>query len=78
MVHTIEKDVCIGCGKCVQTCPLDVLRLVDGKAEIVYPDDCMTCYLCEHNCPVGAVFVHPFKEAPPLIFPGILDAKKGG
>jgi NAD-dependent dihydropyrimidine dehydrogenase PreA subunit len=37
-----------------------------GKAFIAYPEDCMTCYVCEMNCPSGAISVHPFKEVLPL------------
>ena len=78
MIQLIRTEQCIGCGQCVQICPLDVLRLHEGAAVIAYPDDCMTCYLCEHTCPAGAVFVHPFKEAPPPVFPGILGIKQKG
>jgi ferredoxin len=39
-----------------------------GKAYIAYPDDCMTCFECEVECPSTAIGVHPFKEAlPPTI-----------
>lgn len=73
MISKIDPDKCIGCGTCTRKCPLDVFRLVDKKSVIAYPDDCMTCYLCERSCPVGAIFVHPFKEAAPPVFPGILE-----
>lgn len=35
-------------------------------ALIAYPEDCMTCFECEVECPVHAVTVHPFKEELPL------------
>jgi len=41
----------------------------ENKAYIAYPDDCMTCFLCERMCPSGAIFVHPFKELLPTTFP---------
>jgi heterodisulfide reductase subunit A-like polyferredoxin len=37
-----------------------------SMATIAYPEDCMTCYDCEVQCPVGAIKVHPFKEVLPL------------
>ena len=47
---------CIGCGTCVEICPLDTIRLNDeGKAFIAYGDDCMTCFKCERLCPAGAI-----------------------
>ena len=30
----VNKDVCIGCGSCVGSCPVEAISLVDGKAEI--------------------------------------------
>ena len=45
----------------------------EKKAEIRYPEDCMTCYICELACPAEAIFVHPFKAVPPEVLPGILE-----
>ena len=70
MIANIDREKCVGCGTCVERCPLDTLRLDGaGKAYIAYPDDCMTCYVCERLCPVGAIFVHPFKEILPSVYP---------
>ncbi|MDO4280612.1 MAG: ferredoxin family protein [Peptococcaceae bacterium] len=70
MITNIDKEKCIGCGLCVERCPLDTLRLgEDGKAFIAYPEDCMTCFICERHCPKGAIFVHPFKEMLPSVYP---------
>ena len=56
-----------------------LLRLgEDGKAFIAYADDCMTCYICERLCPSGAIFVHPFREELPPVFPDIPKALGGG
>ena len=30
----------------------------------------MTCFVCDSLCPAGAIFVHPFKEKLPPVFPG--------
>ena len=69
MIQSIYQEKCIGCGTCVEICPLDTIRLNDeGKAFIAYGDDCMTCFKCERLCPAGAIFVHPFKEALPMAF----------
>lgn len=70
MIRSIDKEKCVGCGICVERCPLDTLRLgTDKKAYIAYPEDCMTCFLCERNCPKDAIFVHPFKEILPPVYP---------
>lgn len=70
MISKIDVNTCVGCGTCVERCPLDTLRLdPDGKAYIAYPDDCMTCYICERVCPTHSIFVHPFKELMPTVYP---------
>lgn len=68
MIKEIYEDKCTGCGLCVDICPLDVFRMdeLGEKAIIKYPDDCMTCFECELNCPEEAIYVHPFKEELPL------------
>ncbi|MGM9525835.1 MAG: ferredoxin family protein [Peptococcaceae bacterium] len=72
LISNIDKNKCRGCGLCVANCPLDTIRLdTDQKAYIAYPDDCMTCFVCERICPAGAINVHPFKEELPTVFPDI-------
>ena len=76
MIENIDKTKCLGCGLCVLNCPLDVIRMdLDKKAHIMYPDDCMTCFLCERICPAGAINVHPFKEILSAVFPNIIFEK---
>lgn len=79
MIESINAELCVGCGMCVKSCPLDALRLNDdGKAFIAWPEDCMTCYICERLCPSGAINVHPFREELPPIFPDIARELGGG
>jgi len=65
-IERIDHDLCTGCGTCVDSCPMDVIRMDknEGKAIIVYPDECMLCLYCERDCPVGAIYVSPVKTAP--------------
>ena len=62
MIESLSKDKCIGCGKCVEICPMDVFRMDtrDGKSVIMYRDDCQTCFQCELECPAQAIKVSPF------------------
>ncbi|MDB9822570.1 ferredoxin family protein [Deltaproteobacteria bacterium] len=68
MIEKIDEAKCNGCGTCVEVCPLDTFRIDtdNGKAYIAYNDDCITCFVCEMNCPTEAIYVHPFKEALPM------------
>ena len=58
------KETCTGCGICVASCPMDVIRLEKTgkkkKAAIKYRLDCMSCFNCEFDCPVpGTIYVSP-------------------
>lgn len=53
---SIDKDKCIGCGKCVSGCPVTMLELINKKAAITNDiNKCILCAECFHNCPVDAI-----------------------
>lgn len=49
----IDTAACVGCGTCTALCPMDNLRLVQGKAEA--RGRCTMCYRCIQNCPKQAL-----------------------
>lgn len=51
----INKEKCIGCGKCTEVCPGTLIELQDKKANMKYPKDCWGCVSCVKECPVGAI-----------------------
>jgi NAD-dependent dihydropyrimidine dehydrogenase PreA subunit len=53
----LDREVCIGCGMCVEVCPHQVFTLNDDKAKISDADHCMECGACRTNCPAGAIEV---------------------
>ena len=59
-IEKIDVDLCVGCGECVLSCPMDVIRMDEAKkkAVIAYPEDCMYCGFCK-DCPVDAITVQP-------------------
>ncbi len=66
-VAHISRDICDGCGICVDYCPNDVFRLdKDNKAIIAYGGDCHTCFTCENDCPVKAIEVSAVVDHFPL------------
>ena len=57
----INKDKCIGCGKCIRDCVSEKLKLIDGKAEFMY-ERCIQCGHCFAICPVNAVTMTNYGE----------------
>lgn len=56
MSIAIDKNKCIGCGKCHDICPGTLIKLdTDKKAYIKYPKDCWGCTSCIKECPVYAI-----------------------
>lgn len=46
-------EACTGCGYCVEACPLNNIRLENGKP--VWGQDCTHCMACICGCPVEAI-----------------------
>ena len=52
--HSIIKDKCIGCGACVEKCPVDAIDLYDYTVDT---ESCVLCFGCINNCPAQAVYM---------------------
>ena len=52
----INKDLCIGCGRCMESCPGNLIHKDSrGLAEIPRVQDCWGCTSCIKECPVSAI-----------------------
>ena len=51
----IDRDRCIGCRKCVEVCPGNLLICKNSKAEIRDVRDCWGCTACVKICPRDAI-----------------------
>lgn len=49
----INIDKCVGCGICAGNCPMQNIRLENGKA--VASSQCTMCYRCISKCPEKAI-----------------------
>ena len=49
-----SAQICTGCSRCVKACPMDAIKLVDGKA-VVDEEVCLGCGLCVRACNRGAL-----------------------
>ena len=50
----IDKDKCVGCGICVEKCPVEAIAMEDEKA-IIDMEKCIHCGTCHNACPHEAV-----------------------
>ena len=54
-ISIIDKDSCVGCGTCIEKCPVGAIELNgDDKAER-NSDWCIGCGVCVHFCPENAI-----------------------
>lgn len=60
-VAKIDADVCIGCVKCVQACPVDAIVGSGKMMHQVVTDYCTGCGLCVAPCPVDCIYVEPIE-----------------
>lgn len=48
------NEKCVGCAKCANNCPLNVIKMVDKK-PVWEKDHCTHCMSCINNCPNNAI-----------------------
>jgi adenylylsulfate reductase subunit B len=55
----IDKEQCVGCGRCVEVCPGNLIKLAEnGKAGIRHIRDCWGCTSCVKECPRNAILFY--------------------
>ena len=51
----IDQERCIGCMRCAEVCPGNLIWKKGEKALIRIPEDCWGCTSCMKACPTGAI-----------------------
>jgi len=50
----VRRDLCIGCGLCIENCPQQAISLLWGQASIDQ-SRCNQCHHCVEICSQGAI-----------------------
>ena len=51
----INQDKCVGCKRCIEVCPGNLIKLENGKAVIKRERDCWGCTSCLKECGKQAI-----------------------
>ncbi len=64
-VSVVDIKRCVGCGKCIQTCPFGAIEEMDfrgmPKANVI-ETICQGCGICTSTCPQGAIQLQHFTD----------------
>ena len=50
----VNDSDCIGCGTCVERCPMEAIDLENATA-FINQNKCIGCGVCAHHCPENAI-----------------------
>jgi len=51
----INQDLCVGCGICVDECPVEAITQEENQKAVINDDECIRCGKCHEACPHDAV-----------------------
>ncbi|HOJ10430.1 MAG TPA: 4Fe-4S binding protein [Clostridiales bacterium] len=53
----VDKEKCIGCGKCEKPAHCTAVK-IENKKSVIDPEKCLGCGICEALCPTKAISMH--------------------
>jgi len=56
-VFHVDKKRCIGCGMCVDACPMKILDIQDAVCVMIDQEKCLECGTCMRECPEDAILI---------------------
>jgi len=63
-VAWIDEERCIGCARCLPTCPVDAIVGASRQMHTVIAAQCTGCELCLPPCPVDCIELRPAPAIP--------------
>jgi len=54
-LSSIDESLCVGCGTCVEKCPVKAIELNDDNKAERNAEWCIGCGVCAHFCPENAI-----------------------
>jgi Na+-translocating ferredoxin:NAD+ oxidoreductase subunit B len=60
-VAYIDENLCIGCVKCINACPVDAIMGAPKLMHTVLKKYCTGCELCVPSCPVDCISMVPLR-----------------
>ena len=58
ILFMVDSKKCIGCGTCVEMCPVGAISFDENNKAKINPDICIKCGTCEAVCPVSAITIN--------------------
>lgn len=52
----LNRELCVGCGKCAESCPAHVIAIKNRKAHF-RKKGCISCFCCQEMCPAKAISI---------------------
>ena len=69
MLQIVARELCVGCGGCVNACPTQSITMVEAEAGFYYPliarETCVDCGRCQDVCP--ALHHEAYSGQPPSL-----------
>lgn len=56
MTAVIDKDQCVACETCIESCPAEAICMNHDKAKVI-KEKCVDCGTCVEICPSAAIHI---------------------
>ena len=55
LLARVRTDYCIGCSRCIKSCPTDAILGATKQLHVVLGEACIGCGACAEVCPTGGI-----------------------